>query len=130
MNEAGPAVMVVFDARCAVCRSFQRWVVGRDNEGRVRFVDNRSEEAAALLPGLRGDQRTKTLHALGSDGRRYSGAAAIFRAIGATGGWLGWACRRLSVWPVYVAFEPGYRLFARYRGRFAQSSNPDRSRPS
>ncbi len=130
MNEAGPAVTVVFDARCAVCRSFQRWVVGRDSEGRVRFVDNRSEEAAALLPGLGGDHRTKTLHALGRDGRRYSGAAAIFRAIGATGGPLGWVCRRLSVWPVYVAFEPGYRLFARYRGRFAQSSNPDRSRPS
>ena len=129
MGEAGPALTVVFDAGCAVCRSFQRWVAGRDSEGGVRFVDNRSEEAAALLPSLSEARRTATLHALGGDGRRYSGAAAIFRAIGATGGSLGWVCRRLSVWPVYLAFEPGYRLFARYRGRFAHSSNPHRSRP-
>ena len=130
MSEAGPVVTVVFDARCAVCRSFQAWVVGRDSEGRLRFVDNRSDEAAALLPGLSEDRRTKTLHALRSDGRRYSGAAAVFRAVGATGGLLGWACRRLSVWPVYLAFEPGYRLFARHRARFARSSGPRRPRPS
>ena len=130
MSEARPVVTVVFDAGCAVCRSFQAWVVGRDREGRLRFVDNRSEEAAALLPGLSEDRRTKTLHALGGDGRRHSGAAAVFRAVGATGGLLGWMCRRLSVWPVYVAFEPGYRLFARYRGRFARSSDPRRPRPS
>ena len=129
MGEAGPALTVVFDARCAVCRSFQRWVAGRDSEGRLRFVDNRSEEAAALLPGLSEDRRTATLHALAWDGRRYSGAAAVLRAVGATGGSLAWVCRRLSVWPVYWAFEPGYRLFARYRGRFAHSSNPHRSRP-
>ena len=130
MSEPRPAVTVVFDARCAVCRSFQAWVVGRDSEGLLRFVDNRSEEAAALLPGLSEDRRTKTLHALRSDGRRYSGAAAIFRTVGATGGLLGWVCRRLSVWPAYVAFEPGYRLFARYRGRFAHSSSRHPPRPS
>ena len=122
VSEAGPELTVVFDARCAVCRSFQQWAVGRDREGRLRFVDNRSEEAAALLPGLSEDRRTETLHALGRDGRRHAGAGAVFRTVGATGGLLGWVCRRLSVWPVYVAFEPGYRLFARYRGRFARSS--------
>ena len=129
MGEAGPALTVVFDAGCAMCRSFQRWVAGRDSEGGVRFVDNRSDEAAAMLPGLSEDRRTETLYALAWDGRRYSGAAAVLRAVGATGGSLGWVCRRLSVGPVYLAFEPGYRLFARYRGRFARSSNPHRSRP-
>ena len=130
MSGPRPVVTVVFDARCAVCRSFRAWVVGRDGGGRLRFVDNRSAEAAALLSGLSEDGRTKTLHVLGPDGRRHSGAAAVFRAVGATGGLLGWVCRRLAVWPVYVAFEPGYRLFARYRGRFARSSSPRRPRPS
>ena len=113
-------VTVVFDTGCAVCSAFQRWIVHRDRVGRLRFVGNRSDEAAALLPGLSEDSRRATLHVLDDAGRRYSGAAAVFRTVAATDGHLGRLCRVLSLPPIPIVFEPGYRLFARYRGIFAR----------
>ncbi len=48
------------------------------------------------------------------------GARAIFTIVGETGGFFGVLGRLLAPRPISILFEPGYRLFARNRGRLAR----------
>ena len=54
------------------------------------------------------------------DQRRRTGAQAIFSVVARSGGVLGFLCRLLSPKPVSLIFEPGYRVFAKYRGKLAR----------
>jgi predicted DCC family thiol-disulfide oxidoreductase YuxK len=113
-------VVVLFDSGCAGCNAFRRWVESRDSEKKVNFVGNRTPEAFNLLPRITEHARTGTLHSINADGEHRKGAHAVLSTIALTGGWLGLAARLLSYWPMHAMLEPGYRLFARYRGWFGR----------
>lgn len=62
----------------------------------------------------------RTIVTVDSRGRVRTGAQAIFEIASETGGVIGFGARLLSPRPVALLFEPGYRLFAGNRGRFAR----------
>ncbi len=92
----------------------------RDRQARIRFVGNKFDESAELLPHLSKVERTRTIHWMDDEGGHRQGARAVFTIAGATESRLGSIARLLTRWPLYVLAEPWYRIFAHHRGRFAR----------
>ena len=61
----------------------------------------------------------RTIVAVDDQGRVTKGAQAVFSIAADTGGLIGFISRLLKYRFVNLLFEPGYRVFARHRGRFA-----------
>ena len=61
----------------------------------------------------------RTIVVVDDQGRVIQGARAIFTIVADTGGMVGLASRLLKNRFISLLSEPGYRLFARHRGRFA-----------
>ena len=108
---------VVYDAQCVVWDLFRRWVQRRDHRFVLFFLGNtdRRVKEISLEPAL----VESTLVCIFPDGQVTHGAQAVFYVLSQTGGKLGFLAgllrNRFASW----LFEPGYRLFARHRGRFA-----------
>jgi hypothetical protein len=62
----------------------------------------------------------RTIVLLTGDERSRTGAQAIFSVVARSGGALGAVSRPFALKAVSLLFEPGYRLFARYRGKLAR----------
>jgi predicted DCC family thiol-disulfide oxidoreductase YuxK len=113
-------IFVFFDSECAVCNAFRRWVEAHASEKFITFVGNHTAEAFELLPQVTAHEMTRTLHFLSAGGRHRKGAHAALSTIAVTDGWLGLAAKLLANSPMHLLLEPGYRLFARHRGRLAR----------
>ena len=115
---------VVYDSSCAVCNAFRRWMLRRDRHGSLTFVGNRSDEAKALLPWISDERRIATLHWLSDSSDHHQGARAIFSTVASTGGLFGIPSAIIARSPLYLLFEPSYRLFAKHRSRLARFFRP------
>ena len=62
----------------------------------------------------------RTIVAIDDQGRVTKGAQAVFSIVADTGGIIGLVSRLLKYRFVSLLFEPGYRVFARHRGRIAR----------
>ena len=111
---------VVYDSDCDVCNAFRRWIAGRDRRAGLVFVGNATEEAKDLLPELSDERRRETLHWIANSGEHHEGAQAVLSTVASTGGVLGLASSVAARSPLHLLFEPGYRMFAMHRGRFAR----------
>ena len=62
----------------------------------------------------------RTIVVIYRDGRVITGARAIFTIVASCGGMLPVFTQCLKQRPISLLFEPGYRVFALYRGRLAR----------
>lgn len=107
--------LVIYDGDCDFClrqvRRLRRWT-----SEALDFAPH--QEAAAHFPSIRREEFERSLQLVETDGRVFSGAQAVFRAL-ATNPRLRaylWCYRYL---PGFAPLsEGGYRLIARHRGRF------------
>jgi predicted DCC family thiol-disulfide oxidoreductase YuxK len=94
-----------------------RWVRRRDRAGRVLALPNQTKGVRALY-GLTREEADRAAWAIGPDGVRAEGAAAINRVLRELGG--GWSApaRAYRMRPVAAIEEAAYRWFAGNRSRF------------
>ena len=111
---------VLYDARCRVCTRIAGRLAGLDAGRRLRLVP--LQRAAEDRPEVRrlGEQRDlrRALHVVDSEGRWASGGEAVLRTmerLPALRGLTRVARLPLVAWLV----DPGYRLVADHRARFA-----------
>lgn len=112
-------ILVVYDGWCGVCTRAVAWLKARDSAGQITAQPSQA-------PGLRDAVRlTKAqtdgaVWVLDASGRRFSGAAAVNRALWELGGgWCLLACA-YRVPPMRWAERRAYHWFAAHRGRFAR----------
>ena len=136
MESDSPKPALLYDGDCGFCRFWlARW--RRRLGDRVEYLPLQDPQVAERFPHLSTAQLTRAVHLVEPDGRVYSGAHAVFRAL-ALGG------SRIPVWAYrYVpgfAFvsEAAYRLVADHRPLFSaittllwgRSTHPDTYRLS
>lgn len=109
--------VVVYDGDCAFClrqvRRLQRWT--GDTFEVVPF-----QQAASRFDPIPSEEFVRSVVLIERDGRAFSGAEAVYRALAYNPRMNGWlACyRRL---PGFAALsEWGYRFVARHRGRISR----------
>lgn len=91
-----------------------RWVRRRDRAGRVLAVSN-TEPGALERYAITRDEADRSAWAIDRLGRRFEGAAAINRVLGALGGPWRLAAGLYRVPPVKSLEDATYRWFARHR---------------
>jgi predicted DCC family thiol-disulfide oxidoreductase YuxK len=106
-----PKPLLVYDGDCAFCKLWvERW---REETGEA-VDDAPLQEAAARFPEVPREEFEHAVKLIDPDGRVWSGAAAVFRSLGAGG-------RRLNRWsydhlPGFAAMtEAAYRFIAGHR---------------
>ena len=92
----------------------------RDVKGAIRLLPNDAEAVRAVTERIDPSVAAGTIVVIDSRGRVKTGAQAIFTTVAATGGTTGLVARVLALRPLSLPLEPGYRLFARHRGRLAR----------
>lgn len=104
--------LVFYDDDCLACRYFREWAEQKKHSSGIQFktLDGRQ--------GIGSNDQSNLMEWVDEEGRNAKGARAMFLTIAATGGLLGKICQFLAVWPLYITFEPAYRLFAMNRHRF------------
>lgn len=90
-----------------------------DRHGKTRFLPNDPASVREASEHVDPAVAARTIVAVDDQGRVTQGAQAIFAIVADTGGIVGLASRLLKYRFVSLLLEPGYRLFARHRGRFA-----------
>lgn len=86
----------------------------------MRFVPNDAESVQSVTGLVPPELAERTIVTLDVRDEMRTGARAIFTIVAATGGVIGFVSRWLTPRTVSLLFEPGYRLFAKHRGRFAR----------
>lgn len=110
---------VVYDGECAVCQTFYGWASKKDSQGRLSFTASQSEGLAGVAPQVDRARAANALAFVRPDGSVVYGARAMFLVMGQFTGLAG-VFGRIMAWPpLSLLVEPGYRLFARHRHRFA-----------
>ena len=117
---SGQQAIVFYDAECPVCNAFRRWLKRRDGHDRLRMLPNDAANVRQHAPGLDPATAERMLVTVFPDSRMWKGARGVFGAAAETGGLCGAVCRVMSWKPLSLLAEPGYRLFARHRGRLAR----------
>lgn len=84
------------------------------------MVSNDPESVVAQTSMVDPESVTTTLVCVDERGQVRTGARAVFTVVGLTGGVTGAAGRVLSNRLLSALCEPGYRIFARNRGRLAR----------
>jgi predicted DCC family thiol-disulfide oxidoreductase YuxK len=109
-----PAVTVLYDSDCGLCRVSVALLLRWDRRARLRPVAIQSAEGERLLAGVAPAARLASAHAVTADGRRHSGgdAAAPIAAVLPGGAPL---ARLARAAPGLV--RAGYRLVAQNRSR-------------
>ncbi|MFM8411513.1 MAG: thiol-disulfide oxidoreductase DCC family protein [Alphaproteobacteria bacterium] len=121
-RSAGPAAahpVVFFDGECGLCHRGVRFLAARDPRARLRFAPLDGEFARETLPrALRDAGPDGTVVLLEPDGTVSVRAAAVLRALAATGGpWR--AAGAISRVPAATAvLDVAYRAVARRRDRW------------
>lgn len=102
---------IVYDGGCRLCVAskarLERW------KRPFTFVDLRSPEARALLPGMPEDALSGQMHVI-EDGAVYSGAAGWKRILRRGPWWIAWLGRAA---PLFL-MKPVYAWIARHRYRW------------
>jgi len=114
---------VVYDGHCGVCTALKIEAERRDRENRLRFVPFQSSDLEEVAPGVTRQMASKAVYVIRADGRRFSGARAVFEAMRHLPGPWGsigaiWAFPALS-----LLAEPIYRLVARNRATLSRWLN-------
>jgi predicted DCC family thiol-disulfide oxidoreductase YuxK len=110
---------VVYDGECAVCQTFYGWTSKKDSQGRLGFAAVQSEGLASAAPQVDRVRATNALAFVRPDGKVVYGARAMFLTMARLPGAWGVFGRVMAWPPLSLLAEPGYRLFARHRHRFA-----------
>lgn len=114
-----PRTTVLYDGACGVCRRsvelLRRW----DGENRLELVPFQAEGVMDRFPDISEAELRSAVQVIAPDGRRWSGADAVERALGQTarGRPFTWLFRLPLARP---ASRLLYRWFARNRSRFAR----------
>tara|TARA_Y100000758_G_C15666492_1_gene280388 strand:+ start:62 stop:373 length:312 start_codon:yes stop_codon:yes gene_type:complete len=98
---------------------FRRWVQRRDGVSDLCFLGNKDSRATGLLVDIKPGLAENTLVCILPNGQVTYGAQAVFSVVSQTDGMIGFFASLLRNRFVSWLFEPGYKLFARHRGRFA-----------
>lgn len=121
-NPAGTVTghpVVFFDGECALCHRGVRFLAARDRLARLRFAPLDGEVAhAALAPALRDAGPGGTVVLLEPDGRTSVRAAAVLRALAATGGPWTVLGAVAQAGPIVALLDVAYRALARRRTRW------------
>ena len=110
---------VVYDGQCGVCRSsvdlLRRW----DTHHRLEMVPYQDEGVMKRFPQIEPAEFREAVQVVASDGRYWSGADAVEKALERTprGRLLAWVFKLPFARPIARAF---YRWFARNRSLFAR----------
>jgi predicted DCC family thiol-disulfide oxidoreductase YuxK len=92
----------------------------RGHSEAITFVSNDAESVLAVTNMFDPALAQRTIVLIDSEGNFRTGARAIFTIVSVTGGLLSVVARVLKPRPISIFFEPGYRVFARYRGKLAR----------
>ena len=92
----------------------------RDRSGAITFVSNDAESVLAVTSMVEPELAQRTIVVIDRNRRVLMGAQAIFTIVAASGGLLSLFATCLKPRPISLLFEPGYRVFARYRGKLAR----------
>jgi predicted DCC family thiol-disulfide oxidoreductase YuxK len=105
--------VLIFDGDCGFC---QRWVLRlRAVTGeRVECVPFQSVRVAGEFPELARDRLARSVHLVGTDGRVFRGAEAIFRSLACVKRWPLWLYRHVP--GAALGSEAAYRVVAANRG--------------
>ena len=110
---------VVFDGECGVCRRsvdlLRRW----DTRGRLRCIPFQGPGVVDRYPEIDEREFREAVQVVAPDGRRWSGADAVEKALERTprGRRIAWLFKLPLARPIA---RRGYRWFARNRGRFGR----------
>lgn len=110
---------VVFDGECGVCRRsvdlLRRW----DTDGRLRCIPFQAPGVVDRYPGIDEREFRQAVQVIAPDGRSWSGADAVERALAQTprGRRITWLFGLPLARPIA---RRGYRWFARNRSLFAR----------
>ncbi|HTL46869.1 MAG TPA: lipase maturation factor family protein [Verrucomicrobiae bacterium] len=116
MEQGTAKPVLIFDGDCGFCR---RWIAGWKEMTGEKVEYAPYQEAGSRYPGITEEQFRRSVHLIEEDGRRSSGAKAVFKtlAYGGRRGWL-WAYEKIPGFaPLAEVF---YRLVAANRVLFSQ----------
>jgi acetyl esterase len=111
--------VLVYDGECGVCLRSVRLLRGWDRGDRIEMAPFQSEGVMDRFPRIPEDEFREAVQLIAPDGRRWSGADAVERALALTprGRPIAWLFR--LPFARHIA-RRAYRWFARNRGRFAR----------
>ncbi len=112
-------MLVLFDNNCVVCRSFKNWVIRRDSAKNIKFIPNDFQSVKKNNINLKIEFPINTIISI-DKGQVYKGSRAIFLTVSKTGGIIGVISSFFSISIISYFFQPGYLIFAKYRGKFAR----------
>lgn len=111
--------MVVYDGDCGICNAFREWAEAQDRAGRLKFLAYQITDLPAISPGLNRDMASRSAFFVYPDGRRVSGARAIFETLRRLPGVWGSMGFIMAQPPLWLFAEPFYYLVARNRARIS-----------
>src|SRR5438094_5205792 len=113
-----PKPLMLFDGDCNFCKLWiERW---RQTTGdRVEYLPFQDARVAEQFPELPREQLTAAVHLIGTDGKVFTGAEAVFRSLAHQP-----RCQRLLRWyqdsPRFAkCAEAAYRVVAEHRPLFS-----------
>ncbi|MBB5017591.1 putative DCC family thiol-disulfide oxidoreductase YuxK [Chitinivorax tropicus] len=109
---------VFYDSQCPLCMREVKMLTRLDKRGALHFIDAAANDFDASSWGYQQQELMARLHALGEDGRLYTGmdaARAMYTAIGA-----GWLVAPTRLPGLRQLTDAAYRLFARHRLRIGR----------
>jgi predicted DCC family thiol-disulfide oxidoreductase YuxK len=113
---------LLYDAQCPVCSLEMDHLRERCTDGRLRFVDISQPGFDAAPYGVSYEAMDAEIHGVRPDGSLLKGVGVLRLAYDAAG--LGWVMRPTGWAPLRLAFDAGYRLFARHRRRISAVAAP------
>jgi predicted DCC family thiol-disulfide oxidoreductase YuxK len=93
---------VLYDGRCAFCRTQASRLLALARQGKVELVDFQEPGALESFPGLSYEACMQAMHLVTPEGRVFRGFEAIVQAL---------ATRPVLRWPVHIYYLPGVRHF-------------------
>lgn len=115
---ADDRALLMYDGDCALCRLWVETWRARTGD---RVIYAASEEIAREYPDIPPERYRRTVQLIDVDGRRYEGAAAVFRLLAHVPG-RGWMIRLYEAPLIAPVSEWAYRLAARHRPFFLKLS--------
>jgi len=121
-----PALTVLFDGRCSLCRASAERVRRFDPHRRIELVDLHDPSSAVRFPGIDREEAMKATQAVDREGRVFRGAEAWARIGLELPGWKAVAWILLVPGVRWVA-DKVYAMVARNRYRWNRAACTDGS---
>jgi predicted DCC family thiol-disulfide oxidoreductase YuxK len=106
---------VIYDGTCNLCHAFAEYSKHFDNGQELLFIPYQHCDLSSISPGLTTDMTSKSIFFIRSDGRRLSGARAIYESWKTLPGLMGVFGAIMSFSLISVMSEPLYRVVASRR---------------